>query len=65
LGGNLEVYVFFWGGGSGGEKHAVLLLNRVKHLSNWPVIVSSGCIMTTVQQSNIIMLSLEAAFKCD
>jgi len=44
----LVFFFFFWGGG-GGEKHAVLLLNLVKHLPNCPVIGSSGCIMTTIQ----------------
>ena len=42
LGGNVEVYVFFWGGG-GEEKHAEQIQNLVKHLSNWPVVGSSGC----------------------
>jgi len=46
LGRNFEVYVFL---GVGGEKYVVLLRNRVKHLSNWPVIGSSGCIVTTIQ----------------
>jgi len=56
-------FYVFWGGGV--ENHAVLLLNVVKHLSNWAVIGSSGCIVTTVQQSIIIMLSLGAASECD
>jgi len=42
--------MFFWGvGGEEEEKHAVLLQNLVKYLSNWPVIGSSECIVTTVQ----------------
>ena len=48
LGGNFEVNVV-GGGWWGEEKHVVLLLNLVKHLSNWPVVGSSGCIVTTIQ----------------
>jgi hypothetical protein len=59
--------MFFLGGVGGGweEKLAELLQNLEKHLSIWPVIGSSRCIVTTVQQSDIIMLSLVAASKHD
>ena len=39
----------------------MLLLNFVKHLSNWPVIGSAGCRVTTVKQSDINMLRLGPA----
>ena len=44
-------FMFFLrrGGGVGEEEHAVLLRSLVKHLWNWPVIGSSGCIVTTIQ----------------
>ena len=45
LGGNFEVYL----GEGGQEKHALQLRNFVKHLSNWPVIGSSGCTVTNIQ----------------
>jgi len=40
------VWFCVWGVG---KKHAVLLRNLLKHLSNWPVMESSGCIVTTIQ----------------
>jgi len=54
-------FMFFGEGAGGEEKHAVLLLNFVKHLSNWPVIGSAGCRVTTVKQSDINMLRLGPA----
>jgi len=60
FGGNFDVYV--WRGGEI-RKKCVNNENLVKYLLNWPVIVSSGCIVTTIQQSDVIMRSLGATSK--